>query len=256
MCIPKVQGFAIALDLRGAYHEIWMWATLLQPGIGISGAFFVCERIEKGRLIRNTAYKENCMIWLALALLYAVCMATVRLSLRLDINRTPTLHITAMIWRLRLVYDAALERKAEGYTLSIRRHAQRSKPKPPAESTLQDAKKASAFVRSRPRTRAYLRTHVHLHSLRWAVRIGTQDAEWTALLCGLFSFFSQLLSSRLRGEVQTKFSVCADYRRAAFLCSADCIITFRIGHIIGVGLLAVLEGCKTRVEEKHAQASA
>lgn len=196
------------------------------------------------------------MFWLTLVLLYAVCMATVRLRLRLDINRTPTLHITVTIWRLRLVYDAALVRKAEGYTLTIRRHSQRSKSKDPTESTLQDARKAIAFIRSHPRTRAFLRAHTHLHSLRWAVRIGTQDAAWTALLSGLLSFFSQLLSSRLGGDIRSEFSVRADYGCAAFLCSADCIIIFRFGHIIGVGLLALLEGCKALIEERHAQASA
>jgi len=188
---------------------------------------------------------------LALALFGALWWMPVRADGRADINRVPTLHLRCTVWKLRLAYDAVVERREGSLALRIRRRGAKPKPEKEAEAfvtTVKEVRAAVLFLRGHPRTAKSLRRCLRLRGLSVSMRVGAGDAAQTALLYGACCTALQLLARRVFAATQIRpaISVRGD-RDAAFLCSVRCIIQFHVGNIIGAALWLALEGIAGKV---------
>lgn len=188
---------------------------------------------------------------MAMALLGAVWWMPVRVTGRADINRVPTLHLDCRIWKLRLAYDAVVERKEGSLTLAIRRRGSVTKPgqaSPTFVTTVKEIRSIIHFFRNHPRTLASLRRGLRWQKLGVSVRVGAGDAAHTALLHGLCSAWLQVLARLMHSRLRFRPTVRAlsDYRTAVFLCSVDCIIAFHLGDIIRTAFMIALESIARR----------
>jgi len=188
---------------------------------------------------------------LGLALFGALWWMPVRADGRADINRVPTLHLRCTVWKLRLAYDAVVERREGSLALSIRKRG--AKPKAEKEmkafvTTVKEMRAAALFLRDHPRTARSLRRCLRLQGISVSMRVGTGDAAQTALLYGLCCAALQFLARRvfIASRVRPTVSV-RDDRNPAFLCSVRCIIEFHVGNIMGAVIWLVLESVAGKV---------
>ncbi len=188
---------------------------------------------------------------LSLALFGALWWMPVRIAGRIDLNRTPTARLDCTIWRVRLRYDAVVERQEGSLALHIRRRGSKRKPEEPPElvASIQEVLAVVRFFRSHPRSLAHLQRVLRLQALGIFLRVGTGDAAYTAQLHGLCCTALLLIAQAVhrRKRIWPRVRALGDYRESVFLCSVDCIIAFHVGNIIGTGLLVALEGIASRM---------
>ncbi|HVJ48378.1 DUF2953 domain-containing protein [Desulfitobacterium sp.] len=82
---------------------------------------------------------------------------------------------------------------------------------------------------------------IHCTFLDWKVRIGSEDAAYTAIAAGsfwsMFGFFlSQLYRQVTVDTDQPQILVVPDFNKPGFSCNIHCIFKLRIGHIMVIGL--------------------
>lgn len=94
-------------------------------------------------------------------------------------------------------------------------------------------------LRGTGETRRFLLRHVRLEALEAALRIGSQDAARTALLCGGAQTAWSLLPSAWRSL--GRFSVQPDFAGRGTAGKARCIISFRLGTIAAAAILLLTD---------------
>ncbi|MDR3051607.1 MAG: DUF2953 domain-containing protein [Oscillospiraceae bacterium] len=181
------------------------------------------------------------MGWLAPLLLFLLCaLLPVRVWLCLNVGHAVTLHCVARIGGLRLRYDGAVTRQNGRLTLTLRRLDGKNANAPGREATWRDALRWARLWRAYPRVGAYLRRMACVQHLAVDAALGTGNAARTALLCGAAdALLCRAAQRRGKGWGSCHFRLRPDYGRAVFLCTADCIIALRLGHIIHGILLAL-----------------
>jgi hypothetical protein len=82
---------------------------------------------------------------------------------------------------------------------------------------------------------------IHCTLVDWKVKIGSQDAAYTAIETGCFwSIFGYSLAKLYKQVTmdtpQPKLSVIPSFNKPGFSCDIHCVFKLRIGHIMMIGL--------------------
>lgn len=87
--------------------------------------------------------------------------------------------------------------------------------------------------------------HVYVEEYSWTTLIGTGEAKNTGIVSGIFwgikNYFIGLLSAYAKLEQMPKLSITPEYNKKIFSTRIDCIIKFKMGHVILLGIRLIFK---------------
>lgn len=184
-------------------------------------------------------------VLLGAVMLYAAMIAPVRVRCDVFWHGQAEVDIWARIWGLPLGRSLSLGRDA--FIRMLPAHA-------PAEDDAMRRRLASvgAVLRG-DGARRYLAHHVRLVRLDAKVNLSMQDAARTAVASGLLQWAAQAVYTLAKGRV--RIAVVPEFYAERSAAEAQCILFFRLGHMIYVCMAALAAWLLERREHRLTHAS-
>ena len=147
------------------------------------------------------------------------------------------------IFRLRMNFDINPD-KNKLISLSLNKKESNEKSKNSFEQALKYGKKMLSFYKSNAKHISFLKKKVKINDFNMLTRIGTGDAATTALCVGSINAFYPVLYRYLTEHYyfqKIKLNVFPYFRGPLFDLYLNCIINFKIGHIIIAALRILMK---------------
>jgi len=211
--------------------------------------FCKCEKIEKSMWGVVSLYTELLILLLFMFFLL-IMLSRVQIEIKVIIKngRNFSFVIFRLLRLLRIRMNLSVRKDEKGLvSLTFRKTDSDIQKKASVEQAFEFMKKLVNFAGKYKEHINYLKNKVRVNSLSVRSRIGTGDAASTALAIGGFFAFFSIISRHLNEYYylqKRKLDVLPHFQGPLFDLDLDCIINFKIGHIIITGLKMLMKKVK------------